>query len=86
MERWEEKLQPHQDANDQVKQPRWAKCWEMWRELAQVLNRSGSPQGGVMSDVWTELNGGGFEPPAIPVAARNTNRPGPQSRPRLGPD
>ena len=31
-----------------------------------------------MSDVWAELNGGGFEPPAIPVTARNTNRPGPQ--------
>jgi hypothetical protein len=32
-----------------------------------------------MSDVWAEMNGGGFEPPAIPIAARNTNRPGLQS-------
>src|SRR5919106_1819165 len=44
VETWEEKLKPHQDANGQVKQPRWTKCWELWQELAQVLNRSGSPQ------------------------------------------
>jgi hypothetical protein len=29
VERWGEKLVPHQDANGQVKQPRWSKCWEM---------------------------------------------------------
>jgi hypothetical protein len=23
------------DASGQVKQPRWARCWEMWQELAQ---------------------------------------------------
>jgi chromosome segregation ATPase len=39
MERWANLLQPHQDATGQVKQPRWQKCWEMWREFAQVLNR-----------------------------------------------
>ena len=37
--RWGALLQPHQDANGQVKQPRWAKCWEMWQEFAQVLNQ-----------------------------------------------
>jgi hypothetical protein len=47
VETWEEKLKPHQDANGQVKQPRWAKCWELWQELAHVLNRSESPQGEV---------------------------------------
>jgi hypothetical protein len=46
VERWGEKLVPHQDASGQVKQPRWAKCWEMWQELAQVINRSESPQNG----------------------------------------
>jgi chromosome segregation ATPase len=46
MERWVNLLQPHQDANGQVKQPRWAKCWEMWQELAQVLNRSELPETG----------------------------------------
>jgi hypothetical protein len=46
VETWEEKLKPHQDANSQVKQPRWAKCWELWQVLAQVLNRSESPQNG----------------------------------------
>jgi chromosome segregation ATPase len=48
--RWGALLQPHQDANGQVKQPRWQKCWEMWRELTQVLNRlnrSESSQGKV---------------------------------------
>jgi chromosome segregation ATPase len=44
--RWGALLQPHQDASGQVKQPRWAKCWEMWQEFAQVLNRSESPQNG----------------------------------------
>jgi chromosome segregation ATPase len=44
--RWGALLQPHQDANGQVKRPRWQKCWEMWRELAQVLKRSESPQSG----------------------------------------
>jgi hypothetical protein len=29
VERWGEKLVPHQNANGQVKQPRWARCWEM---------------------------------------------------------
>ena len=36
--RWGELLKPHQDAKGQVKQPRWSKCWEMWQELARVLN------------------------------------------------
>jgi hypothetical protein len=40
LERWGEKLVPHQDASDQVKQPRWSKCWEMWQELAQVIQQS----------------------------------------------
>jgi hypothetical protein len=40
VETWEEKLKPHQDANGQVKQPRWAKCWELWQELARVINSS----------------------------------------------
>jgi chromosome segregation ATPase len=35
--RWGALLQPHQDATGQVKQPRWAKCWEMWREFAKAL-------------------------------------------------
>jgi chromosome segregation ATPase len=38
--RWGTLLQPHQDANGQVKQPRWQKCWEMWQELAQVIHQS----------------------------------------------
>jgi hypothetical protein len=38
--RWGELLKPHQDANGQVKQPRWSKCWEMWQELAQVIHQS----------------------------------------------
>jgi hypothetical protein len=25
---------PHQDTHGQVKQPRWAKCWEMWLTAA----------------------------------------------------
>jgi hypothetical protein len=45
--RWGAFLQPHQDANGQVKQPRWAKCWDLWQELAQVLNHSELPQGKV---------------------------------------
>jgi hypothetical protein len=40
VERWGELLKPHQDANGQVKQPRWSKCWEMWQELAQVIHQS----------------------------------------------
>jgi hypothetical protein len=40
VERWGEKLVPHQDASGQVKQPRWAKCWEMWQEIAQVIQQS----------------------------------------------
>jgi hypothetical protein len=46
IERWGEKLVPHQDANGLVKQPRWSKCWEMWREIGQVLKRLESPQNG----------------------------------------
>jgi hypothetical protein len=44
--RWGELLKPHRDAAGQVKQPRWAKCWEMWQELARALNRSESPETG----------------------------------------
>jgi hypothetical protein len=40
IERWGEKLVPHQDANGQVKQPRWVKCWEMWQELARVIRQN----------------------------------------------
>jgi chromosome segregation ATPase len=40
MERWANLLQPHRDANGQVKQPRWAKCAELWQELAWVINSS----------------------------------------------
>jgi hypothetical protein len=36
LERWGEKLKPHQDASGQAKQLRWQKCWEMWQELARV--------------------------------------------------
>jgi chromosome segregation ATPase len=43
--RWGALLQPHQDANGQVKQPRWAKCWEMWQELSRVINPSSINQG-----------------------------------------
>lgn len=46
VETWEEKLKPHQDANGQVKQPRWAKCAELWQEFARALNRSESPETG----------------------------------------
>ena len=35
VERWGELLKPHQDVSGQVKQPRWAKCWEMWQEMEQ---------------------------------------------------
>ena len=38
VERRGELLKPHQDASGQVKKPRWSKCWEMWQELARVLN------------------------------------------------
>jgi chromosome segregation ATPase len=34
-ERWGTLLQPHQDANGQVKQPQWSKCWEMWQKMEQ---------------------------------------------------
>jgi hypothetical protein len=37
IERWGEKLVPHQDASGQVKQPRWSKCWEVWQELTRVI-------------------------------------------------
>jgi hypothetical protein len=40
IERWGEKLVPHQDASGQVKQPRWSKCWEMWQELAQAIHQN----------------------------------------------
>jgi hypothetical protein len=40
IERWEELLKHYQDANGQVKQPRWAKCWEMWQELSQVIHQN----------------------------------------------
>jgi hypothetical protein len=40
VERWREKLVPHQDADGQVKQPRWSKCWEMWQELDQIIQQS----------------------------------------------
>jgi chromosome segregation ATPase len=42
--RWGALLQPHRDANGQVKQPRWAKCAELWQEFARALNRSESPR------------------------------------------
>jgi NAD(P)-dependent dehydrogenase (short-subunit alcohol dehydrogenase family) len=37
VERWGEKLVPHQDASGQITQPRWAKCWEMWQEIANAV-------------------------------------------------
>src|SRR5439155_23255883 len=40
VERWGEKLVPHQDASGQVKQPRWSKYWEMWQELSQVIHQN----------------------------------------------
>ncbi len=40
VERWGEKLVPHQEANGQVTQLRWVKCWEMWQELAQAIHQS----------------------------------------------
>ncbi len=40
VERWGELLKPHQDASGQIKQPRWAKCWEMWQELARVIHQN----------------------------------------------
>jgi hypothetical protein len=39
-ERWGELLKVHQDASGQVKQSRWAKCWEMWQELSQVIHQN----------------------------------------------
>jgi predicted nicotinamide N-methyase len=39
IERWGERLVPHQDASGQVKQPWWSKCWEMWQELARVIQQ-----------------------------------------------
>jgi hypothetical protein len=39
-ERWGALLQPHQDANGQVKQPRWQKCWEMWQELDRLVHQN----------------------------------------------
>jgi hypothetical protein len=40
VERWEEQLKHHQDSGGQVKQPRWAKCAELWKEVSQVLKQS----------------------------------------------
>jgi hypothetical protein len=40
VERWGEKLVPHQDARGQVTQPRWSKCWEIWQELARVIHQN----------------------------------------------
>jgi hypothetical protein len=40
VERWGELLKPHQDVSGQVTQPRWAKCWEMWQELAWAIQQS----------------------------------------------
>jgi hypothetical protein len=40
-ERWGELLEPRRDPlNGEVKQPRWAKCAELWQELAQALNQN----------------------------------------------
>jgi F0F1-type ATP synthase membrane subunit b/b' len=46
-ERWRERLKPHQDPDGKVTQPRWAKCWDLWQELARALYRSESSQGKV---------------------------------------
>jgi ribosomal protein L19E len=40
MERWEEQLKDRHDSSGQVKQPCWAKCFELWQELAQALKQS----------------------------------------------
>jgi hypothetical protein len=40
VERWEELLKSHQDSDGKVTQPRWSKCWEMWREMEQVIHQS----------------------------------------------
>lgn len=41
VEHWGELLKPHQGPDGKVTQPRWQKCWELWQELAQVLNNGG---------------------------------------------
>jgi hypothetical protein len=38
--RWEERLKAYQDSEGKVTAPRWAKCWEMWQELDQVVSES----------------------------------------------
>jgi hypothetical protein len=40
VKRWGDLLKPHQDANGQVKQPRWSKCFELWQEVSQALKQS----------------------------------------------
>jgi hypothetical protein len=40
VERWGEKLKPHQNPDGKVTQLRWSKCWEMWQELAQVIHQN----------------------------------------------
>jgi hypothetical protein len=39
-QRWGERLKAHQGPDGKVAQPRWSKCWEMWQELAQVIQQS----------------------------------------------
>jgi hypothetical protein len=38
--RWEGRIKPHQNPDGKVTQLRWPKCWEIWQELAQVIQQS----------------------------------------------
>ena len=40
-ERWGTVLEKHRDPiNGRVSQPRWGKCFELWQELAQALDKN----------------------------------------------
>src|SRR5919197_6064244 len=40
-ERWGTVLEKHRDPiNGRISQPRWGKCFELWQELAQVLDKN----------------------------------------------
>jgi hypothetical protein len=40
-ERWETVLEKHRDPiNRRISQPRWTKCFELWQQLAQALDKN----------------------------------------------
>jgi len=40
-ERWGTVLEKHRDPiNERISQPRWGKCFELWQQLAQALDKN----------------------------------------------